>query len=431
MSDFGKLTSVFELVENREEVLNFDDTQASHLGSLSNSLASTKSWWGSVDGETPDRQVIRISAAGPGQYRVMVRDAVGVVSIPGATIIVKPKIPQNHFSYIAKFALFSDPRTASSSLELEKGENFHEILMAWFLEEVRTIVARGIQSDYESLKDSLSFVRGRMDLPSTYMKLATGKIRVDCEFDERTLNTRGNRIIAAALKAAHFESLPSASLQALGHRLRSVFVEIPMVRPTDLVSDIRNVEMRYRKAVSLGMAILSGTGRSLALGAETSRTFLVQSSPLVELGLRRILELGLLPIAVKKFGKALTPSMSVNPDLAIARQPFTADIKYKKTGKYWNRNDLAQSVFFAEAFQSPIAAVVTFSEFEERLEDVPVGRINVRSIEWDLRTQQPNKSAEKLVQDFSKWLPAAELKEYFGSAAPLFSADRSRPKLGT
>lgn len=405
MNVSGKLTKLFELVETQESTLELDDVQFQHLSSLSRSLASSKSWWGSPEEVESDRRVIRISAAGPGVYRVLVRDAVGVVSLPGLNLLIRPKIDEEHFSYIARFAYFSDPRTVDSDVKLSNGNSFHEMVMTWFLQEVDSVYQRGLQTDYELLREELRFVRGGVVPRATFTNLSRGRLQIECEFEERTHNTPANRLIKAALETANFELLPNNRLQALAQKMRASFSGIPGASPRDLRLNSRSVEPRYQKAVEFAQSILSASGRSLLHGQATSRTFLVRTPDLIEAGLRKILEVGLAPIPVKKSGKALTPSMTVNPDLSITHRPFTADIKYKKTGDRWNRNDLAQGVFFAEAFKSPIAAVLSFSTRKSNLEDVPVGGILVKSIEWDLSRESPAAAAADVIDAFASWLP--------------------------
>jgi 5-methylcytosine-specific restriction enzyme subunit McrC len=399
------LTKLVELVETQESTLLLDEMQFQHLSSLSRSLASSKSWWGSPDEFQSDRRVIRINSAGPGSYRVMVRDAVGVVSLPGLNILIRPKIDEEHFSYIARYAYFSDPRTVDSEVKLSQGNSFHELVMTWFLEEVNSVYQRGLQTDYEHLREELRFVRGGIVARTTFTNISRGRMQIDCEFDERTQNTPANRLIKSALETANFSLLPNKSLQARAEKMRAAFSRIPNASAADVKLSIRNVERRYQKAVEFAQSIIAAKGISLFDGQAAARTFLVRTPDLIEAGLRKIIAIGLAPIPVKKSGKALTPSMTVTPDLSITQRPFTADIKYKKTGDRWNRNDLAQGVFFAEAFKSPIAAVISFSTNKAKLEDVPVGSILVKSIQWDLSQDNPAVAAAGVIEAFSSWLP--------------------------
>jgi hypothetical protein len=118
---------------------------------------------------------------------------------------------------------------------------------------------------------------------------------------------------------------------------------------------------------------------------------------------------GLKPIKVTNEGRVLLPtSLRVNPDLTIARPPFTADVKYKKVKDGWVRQDLAQAVFFAAAYKSPIAAVLSFGLSDVSLPEVPVGAIKVSSVLW--RTDvEPEIAAGQIVSEFLKWIPVDEL----------------------
>jgi hypothetical protein len=158
----------------------------------------------------------------------------------------------------------------------------------------------------------------------------------------------------------------------------------------------------------LATEVLRSHGRSLSGGASSSKSFLYKTPLFIERGLRQILNEGLSPIKVSNDGRVLLPtSLRVNPDLTIARPPFTADVKYKKVKDGWIRQDLAQAVFFAAAYKSPIAAVLSFGLSDVFLPEVPVGSIRVRSVLW--RTDiEPEQAAQRIVDEFLEWVPEDE-----------------------
>jgi 5-methylcytosine-specific restriction enzyme subunit McrC len=407
------LTKTIEIVETREQVVALNDSQVLQLNRLSRDLASAKSWWGSESGEERERRVINVNPAGPEAYRIVVRDCVGVISLPDLKIIVRPKIAEKHFTYIASYALFGDPNTINSSVDLAAGDNFHELVIAWFLEEVGSINARGLQTDYEYKHSNLSYIRGRTNAIATYKNISEGRLEIDSEYEELGTNTPSNRIIATALRLADFSAIPNSQIQRLGHKLRSSFSEIPSASIDDLKIHGSQIEKRYKLALQFAVSILKSSGRALSEGDSGSKTFLVRTPSLIEEGIRNILTQGLKPISVIKKGKTLNTGMKVMPDLTIARPPFTADIKYKNRSDLWGRADLAQGVFFAEAFKSPIAAIVSFSKSSDQLPAVQVGNIRVESIDWDLRCDSPGEAASRMVEAFASWLPESEVKYAF------------------
>jgi hypothetical protein len=184
--------------------------------------------------------------------------------------------------------------------------------------------------------------------------------------------------------------------------------EVSLPTPSDLMAPIRNLRPVDKDAFYLATEVLMSNGRSLSGGGSSSKSFLYKTPLFIERGLRQILNEGLRPIKVTNEGKVLLPtSLRVNPDLTIARPPFTADVKYKKVKDNWIRQDLAQAVFFAAAYNSPIAAVLSFGLSSVALPEVPVGPIKVSSVLW--RTDiEPELAAEKVVSEFLEWIPQAE-----------------------
>jgi hypothetical protein len=107
----------------------------------------------------------------------------------------------------------------------------------------------------------------------------------------------------------------------------------------------------------------------------------------------------------------------VNPDLTFGSGTtfdglLVGDIKYKIQSKDWKRNDLAQAVFFAAAFESPKALILDFADTAklQELGDVAIGTIAVSALSWDIaETSTPMESEQKLISQVSEWLATDKL----------------------
>ena len=401
----------FHLTESVETALQLSEKQASALDALGKELSRSKAWWGSTVSEEPvDRRVIEVRMRSRGQYLCTIRNAVGVVEVGGIRIFSKPKIPMEHFVYIAKHSFLGDGRTANNETSVGDGQSFLDLIALWFVNSAMAILRQGLSLDYELRTDPIRYATGRIDPVRTSLNLLKGNIEVQSEYQERTPNSPENRIMASAIKLVSPDLLGTPELSRSVAQLRREFQGIQDVRPTDLKLQPRTFPARYRQAVELGRALLVHAGISLSAGHRSARSFLVRTPELIEEGIRQILSRELSPVRVRAGGKVLLPtSLRVKPDLLLARPPFTADVKYKKFGSSWDRRDLSQAVFFAESFNSPIAAVLGFSNGPHGLPEVPVGRIRVTPLSWNVsKESSPEESAQKIARSVLGWLPELE-----------------------
>jgi hypothetical protein len=330
-----------EITEAVETRVSLTDSQVTAINEHSRFLASSRSWWGAIGEEELERHVISVTPRGGGSYSLTVRNAVGVLAVDGLSIFVKPKIPLDHFVYIASHALFSDERSGSGDVDLMEGTSFQELVAGWVVQGVRQIVRGGLSSDYELIRDSLPYVRGRIAMTKTALNFHKGTVAIESEFEDRTNNSPENRILRSALDLLNPRLLGSEKHRQEVQLLRTVFWGVERASEADLKLPSRSFPPRYRRTVDMAISLLRNSGRSLTSGPSASKSFLVRTPGIMEDGLREIIRRGLQPVRVAKGGKVLSPTtLRVNPDLLVTNVPFTADVKYKKFGPMWNRNDL-------------------------------------------------------------------------------------------
>lgn len=401
----------FELVESSARILDLNREQLEALDILSEELSGSQEYWGStplLHGEQRESRIIRVESTRSGKYSVTVLDAVGALSIPGMTLIVKPKIPENHFNYIATRGLTSEGRFSRGALNLEKGVAFQDAVHLWFIQELEHLVSVGLSRDYIQREERIQFVRGSVNQLTTSLNLARGVLAIDCRFDEFETDHALNRVLKGALSAVIARGSSNMDLQFRASRLDRVMRDVSLPTPSDLMAPRRNLRAIDADAFYLATEVLKAHGRTLSGGKSNSKSFLYKTPLFIERGLRQILHEGLRPIKVTNDGRVLLPtSLRVNPDLTIARPPFTADVKYKNIKDGWVRQDLAQAVFFAAAYKSPISAVLSFGPSDVSLPDVPVGAIKVSSVVWKTDIE-PELAALQIVKDFLGWIPESQ-----------------------
>lgn len=407
------MPNTVNLVESRTEFLYLTDDQIRELARLSKDLAGSSSWWGETDFESErERGVIKIEPRGDSQYSVTVLDAVGAIGLPDLTLIVEPKIPAKHFSFIAEWAFRSTPRSDNARTKLEAGINFTDLVAGWFLNQIELILRRGLLSDYRSISKTIPTARGRILALETSSRWLRGDARVDCQFDTFDTDTSINRVIKAALL-----NISRSNAMSLNSKKRSSFClrhmqEVGTLRADDLLVRTNRESKQFEVALYFARQILTSTGRELAAGQLDSQSFLFKTPDLIENGIRAILTNALAPMHIEKRGRVLKPStVSVNPDLEIGPPPFTGDVKYKYSTSYWNRTDLAQSVFFATAYESPKALVISFTPSSDlKLPKLTVGKVSVTSATWNASADtSPQQSAKSLIEQVRSF--ASELLE--------------------
>ncbi|WP_045227295.1 hypothetical protein [Methyloterricola oryzae] len=121
----------FELVESKTTCLDIAKADAALLSGIGLKLASTRAWWGDAQ-PIENRSVIEVCSKHNGRYDVTFREVIGVVQLGHLRIRVVPKIPWEHFIYIASRSEFS-PRLSSEAATVEAGFEFLDILCRWFI----------------------------------------------------------------------------------------------------------------------------------------------------------------------------------------------------------------------------------------------------------------------------------------------------------
>ena len=220
----GLVSKDFHLTESVETALQLSEKQASALDALGKELSRSKAWWGSTVSEEPvDRRVIEVRMRSRGQYLCTIRNAVGVVEVGGIRIFSKPKIPMEHFVYIAKHSFLGDGRTANNETSVGDGQSFLDLIALWFVNSAMAILRQGLSLDYELRTDPIRYATGRIDPVRTSLNLLKGNIEVQSEYQERTPNSPENRIMASAIKLVSPDLLGTPELSRSVAQLRREF----------------------------------------------------------------------------------------------------------------------------------------------------------------------------------------------------------------
>jgi 5-methylcytosine-specific restriction enzyme subunit McrC len=161
------------------------------------------------DDDDPDYTPIFTYLRPRGEAQLKVQNYVGVVRIAEhVQIEVLPKISKRMESKASRdllvrmlIELEDSPFFEGNAADLRAHEMpIFELLLRCFLEQVVTIVRKGIARTYVSREDNLVFIRGKIQIGEHLRRNSYNASRVFCEFDEYEADRPINRLIKSALE---------------------------------------------------------------------------------------------------------------------------------------------------------------------------------------------------------------------------------------
>ncbi|MNH81512.1 5-methylcytosine-specific restriction enzyme subunit McrC [compost metagenome] len=400
------MTTDFELVESKQASLEISEDDASLLSAIGRELASTQAWWGESQPKE-NRSVIDVRRGYTGSYDVTFREVIGVVQLGRLRIRVLPKIPWEHFVYIASRSELS-PRLSSDIATVEPGFEFLGMLCSWFVDSAERLVRLGLRNDYRTTTQELEEVRGSLLPLETTTEILKGRPVASCTFDELSFDTPLNRTIrAACVRVSCLKGIPDDTRRRARHLVYRMDGIGPLLHADRRFKPDR-LSKSYINPISLARLLLDGCGLSLSDGKTQGTSFLMRTPEVIEDGLRSIIAEGLPDIGVRKRRQMLGDSgISMNPDIVFGNRLAIADVKYKYFGREWNRNDFNQIVAFATAFDCQLGALFGFVNGPEfpPATSVQVGRVKACRIAWPVGPgASPEVVTQTIIEQLNGWL---------------------------
>ncbi len=394
------------VVESRPTLLDLTESEVEALVTLGKELASRSTWWGGSI-QDPSRSVIAAEPLRGGRYRVTFRDVIGVVRIGTKQFTVEPKIPLNHFEFIASNSELA-PRISSSVVHVNQGAEFVSVLARWCIEAAEKLLRNGLRKDYSTVIDSIDEVRGRIDPVQTALLNSMGVMQAACEYQDFSDDTTLNRVVKAACQRVSsidkLDPITRTKARQIAFRMDGV----GPLKTYDLRAKVDRLSASYATVLPLSILVLSGLGITISAGRQIGTAFLVRTPELIEDGLRSIMRNSLFGVKVSKRRLMLNDSgLSINPDLVFGDSGAIGDVKYRALAKDWSKSDLNQIVTFATGFRTNWAALFGFSTEATSIlpRKVSVGDVNAIAFSWiALENQNPEESAARLLAEVSAWL---------------------------
>lgn len=400
---------VFRLKESQAGIVQLTTQQAQALETAGQELASKTTYWG-TDTQTDEESqptVIECKHVANSDWRVRIKDAVGLVAVGDVQIEVEPKIPQAHLLYLFEQADYV-PRLGKERAQAASSQSLWKLVAQWFLTEAERVIRRDLIRNYQSQQDTLKLIRGRLDVIETTRRYYSGRIEFPCEFDEFTTDTPLNRVLKAAARIVSGSPLLDASDRRRGASVVARMDEVKQLQPHDLRAGVTRTTAHYRDAISLARHIIRGHGRSITTGDETAWTFLLRTPEAVEDGMRTILQRHLAGHwnVDKRRKQVVGHTMTMNPDLVFDDGLATGDVKYKLTSADWRRGDLYQAIAFATIYKTNEAVVIGFRPpGSQTPPTIGVGDMTIRHVDWTWDSSTtPEQSASALAAEVDAWL---------------------------
>ncbi len=416
----------FFVEENKKFEVKMNRNEFQALNALGDKLFSFTTRL--PDEETNDEEVdamfkidIQMSPHQEDTYFVEVKNAIGQIVLADKVFNISPKIGDDHFFEIYNFNKnkYKDLGILDNQGSATKGSILFLILND-FLNGVETVVNKGIRKGYKQFEDELKFIKGRVNVISTTRNLLTGKIAIQTEYEEFSIDTAMNRLIKSALfeiKTLQYSKnienilLNYEEIVNKANKLYRHFEFIPDYKQGDLRVQIDRNTKYYEQALVGAKNILQSIGASVKVGDVTASARLMKTYNVIEDGIRYFLNQNLPDRFMCNSKATYEYTLKRNrlvPDLVFG-SPYiaTGDIKYKiwSADSKKSQQDRYQSIYFAEGYQVTKAIVIVFSDssFNGEKQYDKIGDIDYFVSSWNVDLE-PSKSSNLLLTQIIKCL---------------------------
>ena len=322
---------------------------------------------------------------------------VGTIRTPSVALVIEPKVALSQLLFLLSYTI--DPhRWRDMPFDYQATASLAEAIIPGFVHQVRRAIRQGLLHGYRSHRDTLTTVRGRVELPEQLRRHYGRSPPVEVAYDEFTDDMVENRLLKAAIYRLSRLRLRSASSRGGLRTLASAFDRVAHVAydPRGLPEiAYTRLNQHYRPAVELARLILRATSFDLAHGAVRSSAFLVDMNQVFEafvvVALREALDADerSFPTATRAPSLRLDDARKVpiKPDLTWlqhSRPVFVGDVKYKALGGTDHQNaDLYQALAYTVATGlSDAVLIYAAGEVEQATHSISsVGkRLHVRTL---------------------------------------------------
>ena len=370
---------IYYLKENQKTEINISNEEGKALRLLEDKLIRFSN---EVIYENEDTEKgifkVKIEPGWDDAVLVTVENAIGQIVVGDVVLNIEPKIGTDHFLKIYDFNKYKykDLTISDTQGNAQAGDIMYLVLVD-FLHGVEKVVNNGLRKGYKQIDEEIKFIKGRVDVLKTTRNLLSGRLGIQTEYEEFTIDTPMNRLIKSALakvknikEETNINLLNYEEIVVTANRLYRHFEFIPEYNKSDFRVKIDRNTKYYEQALVGAKNILQYIGASVQYGDTKASARLIKTANVVESGLRYFLNQNLPNKFIcnsEKPGKLWTKEGKLRePDLLFGF-PYiaTGDIKYKIWSNQNQDNidisDINQSVTFAVLAEVKKALVLGFS----------------------------------------------------------------------
>lgn len=184
----------------------------------------------------------------------------GIVALPdGPTLEIIPKSAGENFIRLFRYATGLNSHTIGKKTDVKHGSQFLDALAALYIDELSTILQRGIVSEYRRTEASEEYVKGHIDIQRQLQRQGLVGTQFECTYDDLTADTTVNQAIlyaAVILKRLVSDTALQRTLERYEIRFRRTvsFRQISAQQFTDI--EITRLNEHYRDALRLAELII-------------------------------------------------------------------------------------------------------------------------------------------------------------------------------
>lgn len=217
-----------------------------------------------------------------GRWALRAGSRVGTIVTPDVRVLIRPKVPAANLFHMMESD--GDPiPLGQEEFDYDRTGDLVPAFATFFARHLERALARGVVRAHVEHDELIAGIRGRVALQ--YQLRSGGlPVPVECVFDEHTVDTRLNRIVAAATaRLLHLPGVTPATRRALLGAI-SAFDGISPFTPADVSRSITftRLDAHFKPVERLARLLLEGAGILDASGSTGASTFILDMNRLFE-----------------------------------------------------------------------------------------------------------------------------------------------------
>jgi len=330
------------------------------------------------------------------RWRLTAQGWVGYIPLSADKgLSIKPKIPlQNLFCMLEYAYDLTSFKLLEGLYECESLQDFYERIAVILSERILLRARRGLYKTYQSERDDLSYIRGRIDVTSLLRKPV--KTNTPCSYEDHTADIIENQLIAwtvyQSLRSGICTSWSTPRLRKADRLLRNTVSLRPFTGLDCTGREYNRLNADYEILHKLCRFLLDNTGPTQETGDKSMVPFLVNMANLFERFVAKWLQQNLDERFELKIQESYTigdrGALRMEMDLVIKDRDShevvcILDTKYKAHESV-KPADYYQVIAYSEAVGCETAVLIYPQPLKYAFNEKPRG-IRVRSATFDIR----------------------------------------------